>query len=211
MKKLLSILGSVGMIASTGAVAVACKTEQPAKMTQISDLIKNTELGELADNNASTIIAKVLEENKDSVKDKLVAEDLELKGQAMAGQDKKMKATITVSEKGKKKNFAGEVEVMFTVKEAAPAKMTQISDLIKNTELDDLAKTDGETIIKAALAKNQNEELKKAKLVAEDLELKGQAMAGQDKKMKATITVSEKGKKKNFAGEVTVTFKLKQM
>ncbi|AEM68488.1 lipoprotein [Mycoplasma putrefaciens] len=116
MKRLLSILASAGMIASTGAVAVACQDTTPsAKMTEIKTLIKNTNLDELADSKSSTIIKKVLEKNKTSINNKLVEKDLQLKGSAMVVKDKEMKATITVSEEGAKKNFTGEVEVTFKI------------------------------------------------------------------------------------------------
>ncbi|WP_434341763.1 lipoprotein [Mycoplasma putrefaciens] len=206
MKRLLSILASAGMIASTGAVAVACQDTTPsAKMTEIKTLIKNTNLDELADSKSSTIIKKVLEKNADSINEKLVAEDLQLKGEPMVVKDKEMKAIVTVTEKGKEKNFTGEVEVMFTVKEVTPAKMTEISTLIKEANLGEVDKTDSETIVKKVFEKNPD--LSKAKLEVTDLELKTPV---KEKDMKAIIKVSEAGKAKNFTGEVEVMFTVKQ-
>ncbi|MBY7703606.1 lipoprotein [Vibrio harveyi] len=206
MKKLLTILGSITMTATTGITAVACKSEEkkpdsgsnqpntpatPTK-TNLSTFVK--ELGEVKDKKDETIIAAFLEKNNEKMgANKLANEDLK------AENITDTKATISLSKDHEK--YEGTVEVTFKVQtesseQTTPTK-TNLSTFVK--ELGEVKDKKDETIIAAFLEKN-NEKMGANKLAKEDLK------AENITDTKATISLSKDHEK--YEGTVEVTFKV---
>ncbi|WP_339022575.1 lipoprotein [Spiroplasma endosymbiont of Crioceris asparagi] len=166
MKKLIGLLGSFGMIATSAVTIISCgKDKQLVK--DLTKLIKNTKLGALDDAKEATIIAAVITKNLDSG---LKKEDIEAK------IDKaKNKATITPVDTNK---FTGSVEVTFTIKS------NNLADIIKNKELGYLDDAKEATIIAAVITKNPDSGLTKEDIKA----------TVDEKNNKATIAVKNTNK-----------------
>ncbi|MDQ0567696.1 lipoprotein [Mycoplasma yeatsii] len=117
MKKLLTILGSVAMVATTGAVAVACKTEakpdKPVDVKQkLEDLVKVKTGIEVADGDKGNVEKVVAAVNAKNPEAKLVAAELKIEA---VGTDK---AKVKLLPKDQSSKYEGSVEIEF---KAAPA------------------------------------------------------------------------------------------
>ncbi|WP_028126929.1 lipoprotein, partial [Williamsoniiplasma lucivorax] len=70
MKKLLTLLGSIGMVAATAATVVACnKNKEPDKKPHLNTIIKKTDLGLINDRTPELIRAAIKAQNDQSVTD----------------------------------------------------------------------------------------------------------------------------------------------
>ncbi|EOA07596.1 Hypothetical protein, predicted lipoprotein [Mycoplasma yeatsii 13926] len=193
MKKLLTILGSVAMVATTGAVAVACKTEAKDSVKDLSKEIKVTEISLLKADWEKTdkIIEAVNKANK----------GLDLTDKDVEVVVNEAKDGAKIKAKADSKKFKGEKDVKFKDSTPAPDKK-KLSDLIKVLDLGEINSEND--IITELLKKNEST---KGELQAVDLELKGKPSDDGDKK-KVAIGVKKESESK-FEGTINVTFKVK--
>ncbi|AJM71903.1 lipoprotein [Mycoplasma yeatsii] len=193
MKKLLTILGSVAMVATTGAVAVACKTEAKDSVKDLSKEIKVTEIS----------LPKADWEKTDKIIEAVnkANEGLNLTDKDVEVAVNEAKDGAKIKAKADNKKFKGEKDVKFKDSTPAPAKK-KLSDLIKNLDLGEIAKEDD--ILAKVIEKNSQTvgELKVTDLV------KSESKPADNGNKKVTISVKEESQSK-FEGTVDVTFKLK--
>jgi len=115
MKKLLGLLGALGMVASTGSVVVSCgnKSKDEAKAT-LESVVKVKALGEIeiaSDAEAPTIDQLLVAIKAKNASSTLTKNDVQLDGAATA-----TKAKIKAKDDSSK--YTGTVEVTYTVKKA---------------------------------------------------------------------------------------------
>lgn len=171
MKKLLTILGSVGLVATTGAVVVACgqksamsDKKQSEEKIVLEKLIKTRELGFVSKNDNETIKKAFTKQNlTKEVKDKV---DVEVKANNNGANNgtttngvSNDSAIVTLKEKsngGNSKSFT----VVFDVN-------NDLSKIVKVTKLKSLADNKDETIIAALDKANPKANLDSSKLMIE--------------------------------------------
>ncbi|AHB36481.1 lipoprotein [Spiroplasma apis] len=128
MKKLLGLLGAMGMVASTGSAVVSCgnKSKDEAKAT-LESIVKVKALGEIeiaSDAEVPTLDQLLVAIKAKNASSTLTKNDVELDGAATATKAK-------IKAKADSSKYTGTVEVSYTVKKAA-AKATLESVVTKN-------------------------------------------------------------------------------
>ncbi|UWD35041.1 lipoprotein [Mycoplasma cottewii] len=129
MKKLLTILGSVAMVATTGAVAVACKTEakpdkpvvQKQKLTDLVTVKTGIELAPADKGDVKKVVDAVNAKNPNA---KLDHEQLAV--EAIQGAENKLK----LSAKQDSAKYEGSVEIEFTAPTPDPVVKQKLTDLV---------------------------------------------------------------------------------
>ncbi|AVP48983.1 lipoprotein [Williamsoniiplasma luminosum] len=146
MKKLLTLLGSIGMIVGTVATVIACNPEKMKKtdIGAVKDIKKS--LTHLTNENKETIINEFVQINKD-VKG---LENLKNKDLEATVNEIEKNAIITV--KDDSKEFTGKVVVTYTIKVDKPK--IQLSTIIQTTILGEIDKKEEESIRAVVLKKN---------------------------------------------------------
>ncbi|WFQ93602.1 lipoprotein [Mycoplasma feriruminatoris] len=196
MKKLLTILGSVGLVATTGAVVVACgqKTamsdkKQGEEKIVLAKLVKTRELGFVSKNENETIKKAFTKQNlTKEVKDKVEVE-VTINGNGTNGGATSNNtglsdsAVVTIKEKGNGGNNSKKVTVVFDVN-------NDLSKIVKVTKLKSLADNKDETIIAALDKANPKANLDSSMLMIER------------KDNKIILKPNEEGK--NYTGQVEV-------
>ncbi|EOA07192.1 Hypothetical protein, predicted lipoprotein [Mycoplasma yeatsii 13926] len=197
MKKLLTILGSVAMVATTGAVAIACKTEakpdKPVVVKQkLEDLVKVKTGIEVADTDKGNVEKVVAAVNAKNPEAKLVAAELKIE---VVGTDKAKAKLLPKDESSK---YEGSVEIEFKAA-TAPVVKQKLEDLVKvktGIEVADTDKGNVEKVVAAVNAKNPE-----AKLVAAELKIEA---VGTDKAKAKLLPKDESSK---YEGSVEIEFK----
>ncbi|WFQ90272.1 lipoprotein [Mycoplasma feriruminatoris] len=172
MKKLLTILGSVGLVATTGAVVVACgqKTamndkKQGEEKIVLAKLVKTRELGFVSKNDSETIKKAFIKQNlpKDVLDKVDVIVTTNGSGTNGAGVNGNLNDSAVVELKDKTQgngNSTKKVTVVFDVN-------NDLSKIVKVTKLKSLADNKDETIIAALDKANPKANLDSSKLMIE--------------------------------------------
>ncbi|AHB36164.1 lipoprotein [Spiroplasma apis] len=143
MKKLLSILGSITLIGAGPASLVACSKEK-ATLKDLSSVLTNTKLGDLANKEEKTIKNAIKEKNKNIIIDELVLSSI---------TEKSAKVSVKKESKVYNQITAGsEINIEFSVK----ATLKDLSTDLTVTKLGELANKDEKTIIKGIKDNNKN-------------------------------------------------------
>ncbi|WFQ95268.1 lipoprotein [Mycoplasma feriruminatoris] len=173
MKKLLTILGSVGLVATTGAVVVACgqksamndKKQGKEEKIVLEKLIKTRELGFVSKNDSETIKKAFIKQNlpKDVLDKVDVIVTTNGSGTNGAGVNDNLNDSAVVELKDKTQgngNSTKKVTVVFDVN-------NDLSKIVKVTKLKSLADNKDETIIAALDKANPKANLDSSKLMIE--------------------------------------------
>ncbi|WFQ91917.1 hypothetical protein MFERI14815_00531 [Mycoplasma feriruminatoris] len=172
MKKLLTILGSVGLVATTGAVVVACgqkpamsDKKQGEEKIVLEKLIKTRELGFVSKNEENAIKNAFIKQNlSKEVKDK-VEVTVKINGNGTSGSTTSTNgassdsATVTLKDKSNN-NTTKSFTVVFDVN-------NDLTKIVKVTKLKSLADNKDETIIAALDKANPKANLDSSKLMIE--------------------------------------------
>ncbi len=199
MKKLLSILGSITLIGAGPASLVACSKEK-ATLKDLSSVLTNTKLGDLANKEEKTIKNVIKEKNKNIVIDELVLSSITEKS-----------AKISVRKDSKVYNqiaTGSEIILEFSIK----ATLKDLSTDLTITKLGELPNNDEKTIKNAIKEKNKNiliEELvlssiteKSAKIsVRKDSKVYNQIATGSE----IILEFSIKATLKDLSTDLTIT------
>ncbi len=199
MKKLLGLLGAMGMVASTGSAVVSCgnKSKDEAKAT-LESIVKVKALGEIeiaSDAEAPTLDQLLVAIKAKNASSTLTKNDVELDGAATATKAK-------IKAKADSSKYTGTVEVTYTVKKAA-AKAT-LESIVKTKVLGEInIASDAEVptldqLIKAIKAKNASSDL-----TTNDVDLDGAATA-------TTAKIKAKTDSSKYTGSVEVTYTVKK-
>ncbi|WFQ96093.1 lipoprotein [Mycoplasma feriruminatoris] len=174
MKKLLTILGSVGLVATTGAVVVACgqksamndKKQGKEEKIVLEKLIKTRELGFVSKNENETIKKAFIKQNlSKDVMDKVEVNVTTTNGSGTngAGVNGNLNDSAVVELKDKTQgngNSTKKVTVVFDLN-------NDLTKIVKVTKLKSLADNKDETIIAALDKANPKANLDSSKLMIE--------------------------------------------
>ncbi len=199
MKKLLGLLGAMGMVASTGSAVVSCgnKSKDEAKAT-LESVVKVKALGEIeiaSDAEVPTLDQLLVAIKAKNASSTLTKDDVELDGAATATKAK-------IKAKTDSSKYTGTVEVTYTVKKAA-AKAT-LESVVKVKSLGEIEiASDAEVptldqLIKAIKAKNTSSDL-----TTNDVELDGKATSTNAK-------IKAKDDSSKYTGTVEVSYTVKK-
>ncbi len=186
MKKLLSILGSITLIGAGPVSLVACSKEK-ATLKDLSSVLTNTKLGDLANKEEKTIKNAIKEKNKNIIIDELVLSSI---------TEKSAKVSVKKESKVYNQITAGsEINIEFSVK----ATFKDLSTDLTVTKLGDLSNKDEKTIMNAIKEKNEN-------VVIDQLILSSIT----DKSAKVSVKTDSKVYKQIDAGsEIIIEFSVK--
>nr|VZR98011.1 hypothetical protein MF5295_00577 [Mycoplasma feriruminatoris] len=173
MKKLLTILGSVGLVATTGAVVVACgqksamsDKKQGEEKIVLAKLVKTRELGFVSKNENETIKKAFIKQNlSKDVMDKVEVNVTTTNGSGTngAGVNGNLNDSAVVELKDKTQgngNSTKKVTVVFDLN-------NDLTKIVKVTKLKSLADNKDETIIAALDKANPKANLDSSKLMIE--------------------------------------------
>ncbi|AJM71508.1 lipoprotein [Mycoplasma yeatsii] len=197
MKKLLTILGSVAMVATTGAVAVACKTEakpdKPVVVKQKLEELVTVKTGiEVAENEREDVTKVVAAVNKKNENAKLDATQLKIEA---VGSDK-TKAKLLPKDEASKYQGSVEIEFKGTPAPVAKQKLEELVTVKTGIEVAENEREDVTKVVAAVNKKNEN-----AKLDATQLKIEA---VGSDK-TKAKLLPKDQSSK--YEGSVEIEFK----
>jgi len=124
MKKLLSLLGALGLAASAGSAVIACgnTSDNNKNETQaLSEIVKNKDLGELSLGNAqgNDLLEAILKEV--NAKNDLKITSVDVYDSTTWRSENGIERKITIKAKNTSEKFTGEVTISYSVKTTADA------------------------------------------------------------------------------------------
>jgi len=121
MKKLLSLLGALGLAASAGSAVIACGNTSNNETQALSKIVKHNDLGEISTGNAQGIdLLKIILDKVNLKNDSNITVE-DVYASADSRSENGIENTITIKAKSISEKFTGEVKISYTIKTTADA------------------------------------------------------------------------------------------
>ncbi|AHI54273.1 chitinase [Spiroplasma sabaudiense Ar-1343] len=187
MKKLLLLLGSATLCASGASTTVSCFWSKPSEEEETKQnlytAIKNKDLGEIKNDEESTIFTSLKELNPE-----LEVDDIEIINISSTGA--KVKAIES------SKLYFGDAQLTFTIEDYIPDGRQELVDVIANSYLGELDNNQESTI--KAVVEEQNKNIDMSQINITNITT-------------TSAKLTAKADSTSYRGSVTVTFKIKEV